>query len=138
VVQSIINFVRLSYSGSPRLQCRYVIKALPQSILPRPYFYFLTMKSSFASRRQLRRVGQDDEDETSSDARPGLEREEQGTPSHFLIAAQISDKSTPTPRLTASSDHRHTPLHRLTQWYLQNKEAFLSPHVLRSRRHFHD
>jgi len=108
VVQSIINFVRLSYSGSPRLQCRYVIKALPQSILPRPYFYFLTMKSSFASRRQLRRVGQDDEDETSSDARPGLEREEQGTPSHFLIAAQISDKSTPTPRLTASSDQAPT------------------------------
>jgi hypothetical protein len=62
------------------------------------------MKSSFASRRQPRKVGQDNEDELSSDSPLGSEGQEQGTTHHSLVAAQISDKSTPTPRLTTSSD----------------------------------
>lgn len=66
------------------------------------------MKPSLASRRQPRKVGQDDQDEPSSDTRLALERLEQGTIYHSLIAAQLSDKSTPTPRLTASSDQPPT------------------------------
>lgn len=69
------------------------------------------MKSSFASRRQPRKVGQDDEDKSSADARPERGRQEQGRIYHSLIAAQISDTSTPTPRLTASSDQPTTVIH---------------------------
>lgn len=62
------------------------------------------MKSPFASRRQPRKVGQDDDEDAGGASQSGLDNPEQGTSYHELISTQISDQSPPTPRLTAFPD----------------------------------